>query len=86
MLYNRNTQFHSTVAFTDSLSGSSKGYTDLEKYKTEAQNLGTIGPSEYLIELASHQNLQTIVPFIPEPQHNGHWDAVEIASNPLAEL
>jgi len=42
IVYNRNTQFHSTVAFTDSLTGSNKSYTDLEKYKTEAQNLGTM--------------------------------------------
>lgn len=35
-------QFCSLAAFTGRLSGSSKGYTDLEKYKAEAQNLGML--------------------------------------------
>lgn len=34
--------FCSMAAFTGRLSGSSKGYTDLEKNKTEAQNLGML--------------------------------------------
>lgn len=38
---------------------------DLEKNKTEAQDWVLLFPSEYLIELASHQKLQTMVAFIP---------------------
>lgn len=34
--------FCSLAAFTGRLSGNSKGYTDLEKYKAEAQNLGML--------------------------------------------
>lgn len=43
VLYNRTPPpFCSLTAFTGRLSGSSKGYTDVEKYKAEAQNLGML--------------------------------------------
>lgn len=58
------------------LSGSSKGYPDLKKNKAEAQDWVLLFPSEYLIELASPQKLQTIVAFIPITGMPGKLQAV----------
>lgn len=56
--------------------GSSKGYPDLQKNRTEAQDWVLLFPSEYLIELASHQKLQTIVAFIPITGMPGKFQTV----------
>lgn len=74
------------VAFTDSLSGNSKGYADLEKYKTEAQNLGMFVSIWILDWIGQSSKPANNSSFYPRATAQQPLGAVEIPSNPEAEL